>query len=212
MSLSQVLAFALLSVVIVAVPGPSVLFTIGRALTIGRREALLTVVGNAIGVYLQVVAVAIGVGVVVERSAAVFTVIKLVGAAYLVYLGVRAIRHRREVTEAFASGVPAVLPSRRALRDGIVVGVANPKSIVFFVVALPQFTEPAAGHVPVQMLVLGALFPVIALVLDSVWALLAATARVWFARSPRRLELVGGAGGLMMIGLGATIAVTGRKD
>jgi len=105
-----------------------------------------------------------------------------------------------------------VLPSRRALRDGIVVGVANPKSIVFFVVALPQFTDPAAGHVPVQMLLLGALFPVIAVVLDSVWALLAATARVWFSRSPRRLELIGGAGGLMMIGLGASIAVTGRRD
>lgn len=212
MSLSQVLAFALLSVVIVAVPGPSVLFTIGRALTVGRREALLTVVGNAIGVYLQVVAVAVGIGVIVERSAAVFTVIKLVGAAYLVYLGVQAIRHRRKVTEALAEGLPTALPSGRALRDGIIVGVANPKSIVFFVVALPQFTDPAAGHVPVQMMVLGALFPVIAVVLDSVWALLAATARVWFSRSPRRLELVGGTGGLMMIGLGASIAVTGRKD
>ncbi len=212
MSLSQVLAFALLSVVVIAVPGPSVLFTIGRALTVGRREALMTVAGNAIGVYLQVVAVAVGIGVIVERSAAVFTAIKLVGAAYLVYLGVQAIRHRRKVTEALAEGMPTVLPSRRAMRDGIVVGVANPKSIVFFVVALPQFTDPAAGGVPLQMLVLGALFPVIALVLDSVWALLAATARTWFSRSPRRLELVGGTGGLMMIGLGATIAVTGRKD
>jgi threonine/homoserine/homoserine lactone efflux protein len=212
MSLSQVLAFGLLSVVVIAVPGPSVLFTIGRALTVGRREALMTVVGNAIGVYLQVVAVAVGIGVIVERSAAVFTAIKLVGAVYLVYLGVQAIRHRRKVTEALAEGMPTVLPSRRALRDGIVVGVANPKSIVFFVVALPQFTDPAAGGVPLQMLVLGALFPLIALVLDSVWALLAATARAWFSRSPRRLELVGGTGGLMMIGLGATIAVTGRKD
>jgi threonine/homoserine/homoserine lactone efflux protein len=208
----EVLGFALLSVVVVAVPGPSVLFTIGRALTVGRREALLTVAGNAIGVYLQVIAVAVGVGVVVERSAAVFTVIKLAGAVYLAYLGVQAIRHRRKVTEALTAGIPTVLPSRRALRDGVVVGVTNPKSIVFFVVALPQFTAPAEGSVPVQMLVLGALFPVTALVLDSVWAVLAATARTWFARSPRRLELIGGAGGLMMIGLGATIAITGRKE
>lgn len=212
MSLSQVLAFLLLSVVIIAVPGPSVLFTIGRALTVGRREALLTVVGNAIGVYLQVVAVAVGIGVIVERSAAVFTVIKLVGAAYLVFLGVQAIRHRRRITEALAAGMPTVVASRRALRDGVVVGLANPKSIVFFVVALPQFTNPDAGSVPLQMLLLGAMFPVIAIVLDSVWALLAATARTWFSRSPRRLELVGGAGGLMMIGLGASIAITGRKD
>jgi threonine/homoserine/homoserine lactone efflux protein len=212
MTLSQLLAFALLSVVVIAVPGPSVLFTVGRALTVGRREALLTVAGNAIGAYLQAVAVAVGIGVVVERSVVVFTVIKLVGAAYLVFLGVQAIRHRRKVTEALAAGIPTVLPSGRALRDGVVVGVTNPKVIVFFVVALPQFTDPAAGSVPLQMLVLGALFPVIALVLDSVWALLAATARTWFTRSPRRLEMVGGAGGLMMIGVGATIAATGRKD
>lgn len=212
MSLSQVLAFALLSVVVVAVPGPSVLFTVGRALTVGRREALLTVVGNAIGAYLQVVAVAVGIGVVVARSATVFAVVKVVGAAYLVFLGVQAIRHRRGVTDALAAGIPTVLPSRRALRDGAVVGVTNPKVIVFLVVALPQFTNQDAGGVPLQMLVLGTLFPLIALVLDSGWALAAATARSWFARSPRRLEAVGGAGGLMMIGLGASIAVTGRRD
>jgi threonine/homoserine/homoserine lactone efflux protein len=212
MSLSQLLTFALLCVVVIIVPGPSVLFTVGRALTIGRREALLSVAGNTMGSYLQAVAVALGVGVIVERSIVVFTVIKLVGAAYLVFLGVQAIRHRRRVTEALAQGIPTVLPSGRALRDGVVVGVTNPKVIVFFVVALPQFTDPAAGNVSMQMLVLGAVFPAIALVLDSMWALLASTARAWFARSPRRLEVVGGTGGLMMIGLGATIAVTGRKD
>jgi len=211
MSLSQVLAFAALTIVLVAIPGPSVLFTIGRALSAGRREALLTVVGNAVGVYLQVIAVAFGIGTLVERSATAFTVIKLVGAAYLVYLGVRAIRHRRKVTEALAAAAPEPR-GRRALRDGLVVGFANPKSIVFFVVALPQFTNPAAGNVPLQMLLLGLLFPIIALVLDSVWALVAATARTWLARSPRRLELIGGTGGLMMIGLGASLAFSGRKD
>ena len=212
MSLSQTLAFALLCVVVIAVPGPSVLFTVGRALTVGRREALLTVAGNAIGAYLQVVAVAVGIGVLVERSVLVFTVIKLLGAAYLAFLGVQAIRHRRKVTEVLAAGIPTVLPSGRALRDGVVVGATNPKVIVFLVVALPQFTDSAAGSVPLQMLLLGMLFPVIALVLDTLWALLASTARAWFSRSPRRLELVGGTGGLMMIGVGATIAVTGRKD
>ncbi|MCT2587817.1 LysE family translocator [Actinophytocola gossypii] len=210
MPMSQVLAFAVLTLVLVAVPGPSVLFTIGRALTVGRREALLTVVGNAAGVYVQVVAVAFGVGVVVERSAAVFTVIKLAGAGYLVYLGVRALRHRRRMSAAL--GETPAHPAGRSLRDGFVVGLLNPKSIVFFVVALPQFTAPEAGNVPLQMLLLGALFPLVALVLDSVWAYAAATARTWFARSPRRLELVGGAGGLMMIGLGASLAMTGRRD
>lgn len=196
---------------LILVPGPSVLFTIGRALTVGRREALLTVVGNAAGCYLQVIAVAVGVGVIVERSVVVFTVIKLVGAAYLVYLGVQAIRHRRRITDALALGVPT-MAAGRAVRDGLVVGFLNPKTIVFFVVALPQFTDPAAGNAPLQMLLLGAMFPLFALVLDSGWALAAATARGWLANSPRRLELIGGSGGLAMIGLGASLAVTGRRD
>jgi threonine/homoserine/homoserine lactone efflux protein len=206
MSTSHVLAFAALSLVMIVIPGPSVLFTIGRALTVGRREALLTVAGNATGAYLQVVAVALGIGAVVERSATVFTVVKLVGAAYLVYLGVQAIRHRHKVTDALAGSVARIGPVR-ALRDGIVVGFANPKTIVFLVVALPEFT---AG--PVEMLVLGAFFPLIAVLCDSVWALAAGTARDWFARSPRRLAMIGGTGGLMMIGLGASLALTNRKD
>lgn len=210
MSLNQVLAFAALTFVVVALPGPSVLFTIGRALSVGRRAALQTVAGNACGCYAQVVAVALGVGAIVERSAAVFQVIKLAGAAYLVFLGVQAIRHRRAVTGVL--GTPPVHTAARSMRDGFVVGVLNPKTIVFFVIALPQFTDPSAGNVPLQMVLLGTLFPLTALLLDSGWAYAAATARAWFARSPRRLELVGGAGGLMMIGLGAGLAVSGRKD
>jgi len=211
--MSHVLAFAGVVAVLIAVPGPSVLFTISRALTVGRRSALLTVVGNEIGLCVQVVAVAFGVGAVVERSAEVLTAVKLAGAAYLVYLGAQAIRHRRSMAEALAAQVRPVRPLR-AIRDGFVVGAANPKTIVFFVVALPEFTSKAPGHLPVQaqMLILGALFPAIALVLDSVWATMAGTARQWFGRSPRRLALIGGTGGLVMIGLGVSVAVTGRKD
>lgn len=203
---SHAVTFALLSLVLIVIPGPSVLFTVGRALTVGRREALLTVAGNAVGAYLQVVAVALGIGAVVERSAAVFTVLKFAGAAYLVFLGVQAIRQRRRVTEALAAAVPMIGPAR-ALRDGVVVGFTNPKTIVFMVVALPEFTDG-----PAQMLLVGALFPVIAVLCDSVWAFVAGTARMWFARSPRRLAAIGGTGGLMMIGLGASLALTTRKD
>jgi threonine/homoserine/homoserine lactone efflux protein len=144
-SMGEFLAFAALTAVVVLVPGPSVLFTIGRALTVGRREALLTVVGNALGCYVQVVAVAFGIGSVVERSAAVFTVIKLVGAGYLIFLGVQAIRHRRRVTEALRE--TSVHAAGRSMRDGFVVGFLNPKTIVYFAVALPQFTDPAGGGV-----------------------------------------------------------------
>jgi threonine/homoserine/homoserine lactone efflux protein len=100
----------------------------------------------------------------------------------------------------------------RILRDGIVVGVSNPKVIVFFAAVLPQFVSPSAGHVPEQMLLLGSVFLAIAVVCDSTWALIAGTARAWLARSPRRLEMIGGAGGLAMIGIGASLALTGRKD
>jgi threonine/homoserine/homoserine lactone efflux protein len=210
---SHVLAFAAVVTVVIAIPGPSVLFTISRALTVGRRAALLTVVGNEVGLCVQVVAVAFGVGAVVQRSAQVITVIKLAGAVYLAFLGVQAIRHRGSMAEALAARVTPVRPLR-AVRDGFVVGVANPKTIVFFVAGLPEFTTTAPGHLPVpaQMLILGAMFPVIALVLDSAWAAIAGTARQWLVGSPRRLALIGGAGGLVMIGLGASIAATGRKD
>jgi threonine/homoserine/homoserine lactone efflux protein len=210
---SHVLAFAALVTVVIAIPGPSVLFTISRALTVGRRAALLTVVGNELGLCVQVVAVAFGVGAVVERSAQVITVVKLAGGVYLVFLGVQAIRHRRSMADALAARVGPVGPLR-AIRDGFIVGVANPKTIVFFVAALPEFTTTAPGHLPVpaQMLILGAMFPVIALLLDSAWAAIAGTARQWLVGSPRRLALIGGAGGLVMIGLGVSIAATGRKD
>ena len=213
MPVSHVLAFTAVVTVLIAVPGPSVLFTISRALTVGRRSALFTVIGNEIGLYVQVVAVAFGVGAVVERSAQILTVVKFAGAAYLVGLGVQAIRHRKSMAEALAAQLRPVTPLR-AIRDGFVVGAANPKTIVFFIVALPEFTSSAPGHLPVQvqMLILGALFPVIALGLDSVWATAAGTARQWLIRSPRRLALIGGAGGLVMIGLGVSVAVTGRKD
>ncbi|QYN17639.1 LysE family translocator [Amycolatopsis sp. DSM 110486] len=206
-------AFAALTFLMVVVPGPSVLFTISRALTVGRRDALLTVLGNATGVYTQVVAIAFGLGAVVTTSATVFTAIKLAGALYLVYLGGQAIRKRRKLADAMAAAVRTT-PGRTltVLRDGFIVGFANPKSIVFLAALLPQFVDPAAGSVPAQMLLLGLCLPVIALASDTAWALVAGTARTWFARSPRRLELVGGTGGLVMIGLGTTLAFTGRKD
>jgi threonine/homoserine/homoserine lactone efflux protein len=177
----------------------------------GRRAALVSVLGSTIGTYALVVAVAVGVGAIVERSAIVFTAIKLVGAAYLVYLGVKAVRQRGALHASFADGGPAH-GSLRTLWEGIAVGLANPKSIVFFAAVLPQFVDRGQGHVAAQMLLLGLVFCVIAVASDSVWGLIAATARNWFARSPRRLAMVGGAGGLAMIGLGVTVAVTGRKD
>ncbi|GAB2984431.1 LysE family translocator [Saccharothrix stipae] len=209
-STDRLIAFAAMSFLLIVIPGPSVLFVVGRALAQGRRAALITVLGNTLGAYALVVAVAFGVGAVVERSAVVFTTLKLVGAAYLVYLGVKAVRQRGALHASFTGGGPA-RGGLRTLWEGFAVGVANPKTIVFFAAVLPQFVDRAQGSVAVQMLVLGLVFNVIAVASDSVWGLAAATARGWFARSPRRLALVGGFGGVTMIGLGVTIATTGRN-
>ncbi|WP_399884382.1 LysE family translocator [Streptomyces sp. BBFR51] len=214
-SSDRLLAFAAMSFLLIVIPGPSVLFVIGRALAQGRPAALTTVVGNTVGAYVLVVAVALGVGSIVERSVLVFTALKFAGAAYLVYLGVRAWRQRGSLRAAVTADTADTATRNGGLRtlwEGFAVGVANPKTMVFFAAVLPQFVDRAQGHVMVQMLALGLVFNLIAVACDSVWGLAAATGRDWFARSPRRLSLVGGVGGLTMIGLGVTVAATGRKD
>lgn len=210
-SAAQLLAFCGLAFVVIAIPGPSVLFVVGRALAHGRRTALASVAGNELGEFTLAVLAAIGLGPLIQRSALALLMIKLAGAAYLVYLGIRAIRHRRghDLAGDLATRTQGSL---RSAADGYLVGVANPKTAVFFVAILPEFVSRQAGHVSVQMLLLGAIFVLIALVSDATWSLTASAARTWFARSPRRLELIGGAGGLAMIGLGVTIAATGRSN
>ncbi|MFJ3394307.1 LysE family translocator [Leifsonia aquatica] len=205
----SLLAFALASVALIVIPGPSVLFVIGRSLALGRAGGLLSVLGNALGMLPLVIAVALGIGALVAQSVVVFTVIKLVGAAYLVYLGIQAIRHRRH-TAVTHEDQPSRSPWR-ILGEGFLVGLTNPKSLVFFVAVLPQFVDYGAGGIPLQLFELGVVFLVLALLFDSIWALAAGTARQWFGRSPKRVERLGAAGGVMMIGLGGVLALTGAK-
>ena len=210
-SSAQLLGFALVSVVIIIVPGPGVLFVVGRALSHGRRTAIATAAGHAAGNYAVAACVAFGLGTLLERSAHVFIAVKLAGALYLIWLGVQAIRHRQSLAAAIAP-LAAVRQGWRPLRDGFVVGVTNPKAYILFGALLPQFVDRSAGHVPVQMLLLALVSVSLGMVSDSTWALAASGVRSWFARSPRRFALVGGAGGLAMITVGLTVALTGRKD
>lgn len=204
-------AFTLTAFVLIAIPGPSVLFTVSRAIAAGRAAGVATVAGNTVGAFTQVIAVAFGIGPLVERSVVLYTVLKLAGAGYLIFLGVQAIRHRQSLTAALGATVEQKTAARIVL-DGFLVGVTNPKVIVFFTAMLPQFVDRQAGNVPVQIIALGAIFAAIALVCDSTWALAAGTVRAWLGRSPRRLALIGGTGGLAMIGIGASLALAGRKD
>lgn len=209
--LGNLAAFALASVALIAVPGPSVLFVIGRSLVYGRLGGLLSVLGNSLGLVPVVAAVSLGLGALVTESAVIFTIVKFTGAAYIVYLGIHAIRTRR--TGSLSVGVPYVERSRwRLVSEGFVVGVTNPKSLVFFVAVLPQFVSYPAGAVPLQLASLGIVFIVLALLGDSTWALAAGSARAWFARSPKRVEHLAAGGGVLMIGLGGILAATGASS
>ncbi|MEA2025150.1 MAG: LysE family translocator, partial [Chloroflexota bacterium] len=149
MSQSMVLGFAAVSFAIIVVPGPSVLFAISRAIVGGRRHALLTVLGNGVGLFVQVVCVAVGLGVIVTGSDEAYTILKLAGAAYLVWLGISAIRHRADSARVLESATPE--RSSAPLRDGFVIGVTNPKSMVFLAALLPQYVNAAIGMVTAQM-------------------------------------------------------------
>ena len=208
---SRLVPFAVTAFVIILIPGPSVLFTVSRAIVLGRVAGVATVAGNTVGAFTQVVAVAFGIGPLIERSIALFTVLKLAGAGYLIFLGVQAIRHRRALAEALGQQVERKSTARLVI-DGFTVGVTNPKVIVFFSAILPQFIDRQAGNVPTQIIMLGAIFAAVALLSDSAWALAAGTVRAWLSSSPRRLALLGGTGGLAMIAIGTRLAFTGRQD
>jgi threonine/homoserine/homoserine lactone efflux protein len=209
-TLDQVLTFGLAALIIIVIPGPSVVFTIGRALAYGRSVALATVVGNTLGLLTIVALVALGLGVVVQESIVVFTVLKLAGAAYLVWLGVEAVRRRKEfLTNDGSELLGTPMTWTRAVRQGYVVGASNPKGYMMLAAVLPQFVDRGEGHIQLQMLLLGLLATTIGLLSDSVWALVASQLRLWFNRSPRRGAAMGAVGGVSMIGLGVGLAVSG---
>lgn len=169
-----------------------------------------TAVGNEAGLLVQVLLVAVGLGEILARSIVVFSVLKFIGALYLIYLGVQAWRHRNRLVAQVQGEAEAERP-RQIFREGFVVGVSNPKGLLIFGAILPQFVDSSAGSPQLQMLLLGLICVLIALISDASWGLLAGTARNWFARSPRRLSWIGGASGLVMVGLGVRLALAGRE-
>ena len=195
----NIIGFLLLSIVIILVPGPSVLFAIGRALVLGTRAALISVFGNALGVGLQILIVALGLGALIQQSPELFFVIKVVGALMIGILGVKAIWQREKVD----AGNVSVSPSgKKVLSESIVVGITNAKTLVFFIAALPSFVDPSGGNPSAQMLVLGALFLIIGVTSDAVYAIAAGKARHWLGDSDQRLANFRGIGGLALTFLG----------
>lgn len=203
-----VAVFAAAVVVFAVVPGPAVLYIVTRSVSQGRRAGVVSAASIASGNMAHVVAATVGLSALLASSAAAFSVVKYAGPAYLIYLGVKALRSRP------AGGLaPEVAPQSlwRVFREGLIVAVLNPKTALFFLAFLPQFVDPARGAAPLQLIVLGLLLVTITAASDTCYALLTGSASAWLrsrAHLLRRGRLVTGGA---YIALGVTAAATGDR-
>ena len=181
------------------------LFIIARAIAWGRKVAVITVAGNVTGAFVLSSLVAFGLGPILQRSDLAFVAVQWLGGLYLVYLGIDAIRKRKVHAADMTNQGPVEPTVFQSIRDGFMVGVLNPKGLVFYAAVLPQFIDRDRGGVTGQLLFLGALFSVLAFFSDGGWGLLAGTARAWLAGDAGRLEKLRATGGCVMILLGASV-------
>lgn len=206
MSLELWIAFTLASAALLAVPGPTVLLVVSYALGKGRARALATVPGVALGDFTAMTVSLLGAGAILAASTTLFTVLKLVGAVYLVWLGIQLWRAGGSMSEITASGAPADRP--RMFWNAYVVTALNPKGVVFFVAFVPQFVDPA-GPLLAQFAILEATFVLLAAANAAIWALLAGRMRARL-QEPWALRLVHRVGGGFLIGAGLLTALTRR--
>ena len=194
--------YCIAAIIIILAPGPSVLFVIARAIAWGRATAVATVAGNVMGAFSLSVVVAIGLGPILQRSDLAFTSVQVLGGCYLVYLGITAIKHS-QIHASDMTNQGDVRPSKwKSMREGFWVGALNPKGIVFFAAILPQFVDREAGNITSQLILMGAIFAVLAFFSDGGWGILAGTIRNWLATEMRRLVKMRVTGGMVMIILG----------
>ena len=199
--------FALASLALAVVPGPAVLYIVAQSIHGGRRAGVVSAFGVASGGLFHVVAAVVGLSALVAASAEAFTVVKLAGAAYLIWLGFRTL-----LTKEDRIGGRRPEPTlTRTYRQGVVVNVLNPKTALFFLAFLPQFVD-TDGKVRLQRAVLGAIFVVIALSSDLVWALVAGTAGGVLRRSRTFLRVQRWVSGSVFVGLGVLAALARRES
>jgi threonine/homoserine/homoserine lactone efflux protein len=179
-----------------------VLFTIARAIAWGRSAAIATVIGNAFGMFLVSVFVAVGLGPVLQRSQLLYNAIQWAGGAYLIYLGYTAIAASKIDAQDMQKSSGSKPSFFTSVRNGFWVGVLNPKSVVFFAAILPQFIDQQKSNVTAQLLLMGAIFAIVALISDGTYGLLAGTVRQWLSGDVKRLIFMRLTGGVVMIGLG----------
>ena len=199
--------FVLASVAIILVPGPSVMFVIARAVAWGRMTALLTALGNALGMLLLSAFIAVGLGPLLQRYELLLIVVQVLGGMYLIHLGIDAWRHKQEHADDMVK-IEEVKPSNyQILRQGFTVGALNPKALVFFSAVFPQFVDPDVGSITIQLLIFGAIFTALALVLDGTWGVLVGSSRDWFVTSRNRLVFLRTVGAVVMMALGVGVII-----
>lgn len=208
-NMNLVVGFLLLSALLSAVPGPSVLLETSRAITRGRRSAMWIVFGNALGGMVLLALVLAGLGAIVATSAQLFLALKILGAVYLLWLGISSIRSALSGSTDRHLATAAEPPARRgaAVRQGFAVGVANPKSIVSLMAVLPQFVDLDLGNPTLQMLIIGLAGGLAQVGIETIWVCAAGTLRSWFQRRPVRIRYLEAGGGVAMIGLAGKLAV-----
>lgn len=195
-------AFALASLALLLVPGPAVLYVVAQSAEHGRKAGLASVTGIHVGTTVHIVAATVGLSALIVASATAFTTVKLVGACYLVYVGIRKLLER-DVPLHVAQG-----NRRRLFAQGVVINVLNPKTALFFLAFLPQFVDPNRGATWAQVFVLGVLFMLLGFMTDSLYALTAGTIAGAFRRRRKAFRYGSGA---VFIGLGTLAALTKRR-
>ncbi len=205
---SAFLLFLAASMVLLVVPGPAVFFIVTRSVAHGRTAGLVSVLGIHTGSVVQVAAAALGVSAVLAASATAFSIVKYLGAAYLLFLGLQRLLRRSDGEEEQA--LFRRTPAARFYGQGIIVEIFNPKTGIFFLAFLPQFVNPAGGPVAIQIAFLGACFIALGVVSDSAYALLADTLAARLRRSASARKRLSRASGVIYLGLGASAALAGN--
>ena len=205
--------FVVASLALTLVPGPAVLYIVARSVEGGRPAGLVSVLGIGAGGFVHVAFAALGLSALLVSSAAAFAVVKWLGVAYLIYLGIGRLLARDEEEAAVTVGNE---PLTRVFSQGVIVNVLNPKTALFFLAYLPQFVDPSRGAVTAQIALLGTTFVVLALCTDGLYALLSGTAADWLKRrneSPGFRRAGRYVSGSVYLALGAATAISGSgKD
>lgn len=205
--LSHILLFVAATMALLVVPGPAVLYIVTRSVSQGRAAGLVSVLGIHAGTVVFVVATAFGLSALLSASATAFAVVKYVGAAYLVWLGVHKLLRRHDESDV-AEPPPASL--HRIFGQGVVVNILNPKTLIFFAAFLPQFVDPAAGSVTLQLVLFGVGFILLGVLSDGTYALLASALAGRLRRSARARRRLDRSSGVVYLLLGA-FAATARQ-